>query len=407
MLSCVAGGKPAKRALPTVPKAVDADRLASDWLDKGWHQSTTARGFCDGEPQRQHPMAAFNNFLEASGALIDGREYGKNDSEKNVCSAPQSRQRDGFHSLQAVCTGLGHCLLPNDVRDYRNQAHSTIATASAKVSSAGIREQEMARFPRLQGADVGLPHTKRPMTVENNKLLRSTSMKGGQRGEIDAALNVSATTQAKESLATSKRLRWRALTEEPASYDLYDNTFDLLLCSKGYPGLTTGQWCSGDRHQTDSAFYTGLRSVESTTRITNSYDPDHHLDTQVAANVATPWASDSAVPPPAGVFRLSHGGTGFVHYGYSWDIRAAKIEHMRQRLGTGTESEVFSRSTNDSRWCRFSNGGLSEIARQEHKKLEAQGIAHGVRSDCLRFEVRRSETHLQGGGGGGHFVRPL
>ena len=50
-------------------------------------------------------------------------------------------------------------------------------------------------------------------------------------------------------------------------------------------------------------------------------------------------AADGA-PASAGVFRLSHPGSGFVHYGYTWDITRAKAHQLRLLRGDGDTREV-------------------------------------------------------------------
>lgn len=83
----------------------------------------------------------------------------------------------------------------------------------------------------------------------------------------------------------------------------------------------------------------------------------------------------------AGVFRLMHVRTGFVHYGYSWDITGAKADQLR-RL-----SSCISSAPHPHR-------GLSAIVRRQQQQCESGGqigpwTPRETSFNSLRFEVIR------------------
>ena len=116
----------------------------------------------------------------------------------------------------------------------------------------------------------------------------------------------------------------------------------------------------------------------------NDKEPRHeHLN---AGKVAT-----------AGVFRLAHPDTGFVHYGYSWDITRAEEDQLRLlKAGRGGSSSGSSSSNKDSEFhphrglsdivCgHYASGGLC-TERKEGEDASRWDRAAGT----LRFEVVRS-----------------
>lgn len=85
----------------------------------------------------------------------------------------------------------------------------------------------------------------------------------------------------------------------------------------------------------------------------------------------------------AGVFRLTHAGTGFVHYGYSWDIGGAKADQLRQ-LSSGNSSDPHP------------HRGLSAVVRRQQQQHGNDGQIQawasrktGFNSLKLRYEVVR------------------
>lgn len=116
------------------------------------------------------------------------------------------------------------------------------------------------------------------------------------------------------------------------------------------------------------------------------------LDTRETA--ATPAAA-------AGVFRLAHPGTGFVHYGYSWDVARAEEDQLRRlKAGSGGSggkdgcSHPHRGLSAVVRGCHHASGGCWPRAEegkgqeQEQEKQEEQASRSGT--DLLRFEVVRT-----------------
>lgn len=85
----------------------------------------------------------------------------------------------------------------------------------------------------------------------------------------------------------------------------------------------------------------------------------------------------------AGVFRLTHAGTGYVHYGYSWDVAGAKADQMR-RLSSCNSSDLHP------------HRGLSALVRRQQQQHRGGGQIEpwALRETSfntlqLRFEVVR------------------
>lgn len=100
-----------------------------------------------------------------------------------------------------------------------------------------------------------------------------------------------------------------------------------------------------------------------------------------------------------GVFRLTHTGTGFVHYGYSWDIAGAKEDQLR-RLRIACSDDI---NCNNNSGAPHPHRGLSAVVRGQQEKqprnveqLESEGardnnfkaVSNGEMRQ-LRFEVVR------------------
>lgn len=102
----------------------------------------------------------------------------------------------------------------------------------------------------------------------------------------------------------------------------------------------------------------------------------------------------------SGVFRLTHTGTGFVHYGYSWDIAGAKEDQLR-RLRMARSDDT---TCNNIGGGPHPHRGLSAIVRGQQEnpscveQLEPEGVtpdnsfkavSNGEVQQQLRFEVVR------------------
>lgn len=99
----------------------------------------------------------------------------------------------------------------------------------------------------------------------------------------------------------------------------------------------------------------------------------------------------------AGVFRLTHTGTGFVHYGYTWDIAGAKADQFRRlRMACSNDTNCNNNS------APHPHRGLSTIVRrqQEQSRCVERPGSEGTRATSfhapsddemlqLRFEVVR------------------
>lgn len=77
----------------------------------------------------------------------------------------------------------------------------------------------------------------------------------------------------------------------------------------------------------------------------------------------------------AGVFRLAHAGTGFVHYGYSWDIAGAKADQLR-RLSNGNSSDPhphrgLSAVVRGQQQQQYGDGGQSEAWAARKNSLDS------------------------------------
>ncbi|CAM9304017.1 unnamed protein product, partial [Ectocarpus sp. 12 AP-2014] len=89
----------------------------------------------------------------------------------------------------------------------------------------------------------------------------------------------------------------------------------------------------------------------------------------------------------AGVFRLTHAATGYVHYGYSWDIGGAKAEQLR-RLGLESGDSFSSNSTD-----LHPHRGLSAIVcGHKENNLGGRGDLEGT----IRKKLRGSAEAAMG-----------
>ncbi|CAB1113397.1 unnamed protein product [Ectocarpus sp. CCAP 1310/34] len=95
-------------------------------------------------------------------------------------------------------------------------------------------------------------------------------------------------------------------------------------------------------------------------------------------NNAAPFDGGSSAAI-AGVFRLTHAATGYVHYGYSWDIGGAKAEQLR-RLGFESGDSLSSNSTD-----LHPHRGLSAIVcGYKENNLGGRGDVEGTTPKKLR-----------------------
>ncbi|CAM9115968.1 unnamed protein product [Ectocarpus sp. 13 AM-2016] len=151
--------------------------------------------------------------------------------------------------------------------------------------------------------------------------------------------------------------------EERISYGLHNDPMDLMLRSKGQRRSGLG----------DLQIRPGSAGLN---------------------NNAAPFGGGSSAAI-AGVLRLTHAATGYVHYGYSWDIGGAKAEQLRRlRLESGESSSSNSNDLHPHRGlsaivCGHKENNLGSrdyLEGNTRKKL--RGSAEAAMRP-IRFEVVR------------------
>lgn len=370
------GITPQKRALPEVPMAA-ASKLSttrrrsgkpsSDFTAAGLLRDTALDATSEA-PDREHPMAAFDNLLEAFEAYIEGRGPGliasstsSGTRQQERVTSPQQQPQDHVKRKRRM---LGHDRHANGKRRSTSRFIASMASL-ARTNAGGGGDTHL---PRLRSNN----HIADPVFAQrstNNKMFRSRS--------LEEALAVDLSPRAAESSALDHPCSESPL--EAPRYDLEDGPFDVMLRSKSITGRMTSKQRSnlnnveiGDDPESTNTF----RAVGS------RHSGNDHPDPALAEIVTIDWSSGSGVaPPPAGIFQISDPGTGFVHYGYSWNVYGAKaeqllkLEHDTDETGSG--------------WGH-PHKGLSSIARwRKRQDGESQTGRQGMRRrvDWLCCEV--------------------
>lgn len=339
-----------KRALPPVPTAkggqrpsavrsgtnLDTSTPATVPNPSSHHliltsQNTDRMTAVGGKATGPHPLGAFDDLLEAFDDYIDGRLYSSSMSE----GSPPVPFNPSTDSVRLINSPGGHD------GDNCNRLPRLHSSPSAQQGAPGLA----------------------PESRSSTKIFQRTTT------EARAAAHPPFTPAApmpNPSLAES---------ETPA-YCLDDNPFDLMLRSKDV-GRVSSPYLSGET--TASTPFVGFEAAVDTKKAGLDLT---ELGTKFAENMGK---FPDRAGATAGVFRLSHRDSGFIHYGYSWDLRGVKAEQLR-------------RLTRDHRagsagFCHPHKGLSALVQNQQERRLKMTGGVTGnstrQRSDCIFFEVVR------------------
>lgn len=344
--SCSGGRRKyhAHRTLPPVPDSTLTTAechppIRSDvglsWNEPAVQRSNNAHMLVgdEGGHRQRHPMDDFDDLLRAFDDLIDGESR----STKGVGSRTYKRA--------AACP----------------QGAPTSVLRPARRSTQGTSDNDSSSrlFPRLDDS--------RPATVERQQEKPSVGSSRRGVGRMGRVMSRSMSSEGRYHpqrcfavpsfpIASSQHhdddrrekneshfLPCGALREKGG-----DDAFDLMLQSKEQNRQACNNTCYWtDHYGSNSGAFLGLSSLEETYYGSNSgtvlgrssaqktnYDstqPDGAGDTSNSGGHHVGDGSGGGeTTPQAGVFRISHPGAGFVHYGYTWDIGGAKEDQLRR-----------------------------------------------------------------------------
>lgn len=369
------------RALPEVPMAA-ASELSTPQrlLWKPSSDSTAAELLRDTPldvtveaPERDHPMASFDKLLEAFEAYIEGRGPGFTADNTPPSTRQQQKWMTFSHQQQQGQLKKKRQVIGDDrrARSIRSPSPSSVVSA-ASVAPTDARGGGNTRLPQLRPNN-RIAHPV-PAKQSEKQVFRSRS--------LEEALTVDSSSRTRDSPSPA-----HSHSESPlkvSSYDLDDGPFDVMLRSKH----TTEWMTSKQRRNIDNVEIADDPEYSNGFVVVGSKNSGgDHSDTALE-EIVTPNCSSSfgAASPPAGIFRISDPDTGFVHYGYSWDLSGAKAEQLL-KLEQDTVEIASDRG--------HPHKGLSSVA-QWHKRHdgESQTRRHvmGRPVDWLCFEVSLSRS---------------
>ncbi|CAN0018446.1 unnamed protein product [Ectocarpus sp. 6 AP-2014] len=265
------------------------------------------------------------NSIKGSSDMIAGSSGGYEE--------PTDRHRmDDFDSLLTAFDGFIRGRTDGASTD-RSQPRFEHFDSNSRTHQLPAKTDGGARLPRLYSrsssvlsADLG--SQRRPGTRKNDR--RTSRTKASPASP--SAVNI---------------LTPHPALEERILYGLHDDPMDLMLRSRGKRRSGLG----------DLQIRPGSAGLN---------------------NNAAPFGGGSSAAI-AGVFRLTHAATGYVHYGYSWDIGGAKAEQLR-RLGFESGDSFSSNSTD-----LHPHRGLSAIVcGHKENNLGGRGDLEGTTRKNLR-----------------------
>lgn len=327
------------RALPAVPApATGGDSALRRPQEANQELGDMTLSSCY-EPHARHPMDDFDDLLQAFDGFIDGSE-----NVSGIVDRGQPRKHN-----QGTKRGAGMAAVDPFVRHPDPRA---------------TPDEERGRLPRLHRRSSGASVD--PSWLQTELERPRTHAKGRRTSH----------TQPIKSLSQLSHKHSQPLGWERKLHDLqYDDPLELMLRSKvnRRPDLE------------------GLDFRHGNTIRPSQKD----LDTcSGEAGTAIDFVYSTAT---AGVFRLTHTSTGFVHYGYSWDIAGAKADQLRRLRMAFSDGVNCNNSSAPHR-----HRGLSAVVRREQEqpwcidRLESGGARdnnlQAVSNDevqQLRFEVVR------------------
>ncbi|CAM9485772.1 unnamed protein product [Ectocarpus fasciculatus] len=273
------------------------------------------------------------NSVKGSSSMIAG---GSGDYEEPTDRHPM----DDFESLLTAFDGFIRGRTDGTSTD-RIQPRTGIfpnsdSSSSSRTSQPIAKADNGSRLPRLYS---------RSSSVSAADLVSQRRPGSRSKGRRTSRANASPVSPpAENNLAPQPQLE----QERMLLYGLHDDSMDLMLRSKGQrrPGL------GGLQNRSGSA--TGLN------------------------NNAAPFGGRSSAAI-AGVFRLTHATTGYVHYGYSWDIGGAKADQLR-RLGV-ERGDSFS---NNSSVLHPHRGLSAIVCGHKANNLGVRGDLEGTTRKKLR-----------------------
>lgn len=264
-------------------------------------QRVGAVKFTEDEKFCEHPMDAFEDILDALDEFLDIGTSRK--------AAVGTSYSDGPKPY----------LLPRDNSHRGPTSNDTRRVNPRQVPRAKSRPFRKARkgengqLPRLwlppSDDDTGAERL-----TKTGVYLQSTSKKTHHLARIISA-RASSTTHGDTCIRQGNKLLVDVLDDGP---------FDIMLRCREQPS-------SRAHERTTTASYT------SETALNDGLDPEAGRRRKFVDFVEKKDAEGDltgCVSASAGVFRISHPSTGFVHYGYTWDIAGAK-EHQLRLLREG------------------------------------------------------------------------
>lgn len=259
-----------------------------------------------------HPLEKFDNLLKAFDGFIGGSADGSNVHRSSpFAGVPFTTNSSTGNTSIASKTSNQTDVIVHEANSCTTKQHSRLSP------------DDGGRLPRL--------YSRSSSASEFNPRLRESAGVNAKRRR---------TSRVQPSPATPQTLRNVIRSHERGSRTscyLHDNPLNLMLRSKGKR--------RPDRE--DLQIRTG--SV-----VGSDYDD---IDSQSRrCSIST---GESGPKTMAGVFRLADAGTGFVHYGYSWDIAGAEADQLRL-LGMEDSDGI-----NGTSVARHQHRGLSALVRAE------------------------------------------
>lgn len=266
------------RALPAVPVAT-AGVLRARGPRRRIHgysapADANSLGKCRG-----HPMDAFEDLLVSFDSFIASSD-----------DTTTSKTRDGTQGYPRPHT---HDANSNRVATRMDPITTRIPPLNVTDDTSEIQ----SRLPRLHHSPPPVPGA--TDTSKTTKACHTQSINRKPKASLASA--------------TASPVCWhsRRLEHDSVAEDLDVDPLDLMLRCKGQRGRPE---MHGLSWKLDTS------GTGATPRTSTLEGPE---------GVALTTGMDSFSGVTAGVFRLSHPGTGFVYYGYSWDITAAKADQLR------------------------------------------------------------------------------
>lgn len=279
----ISDGHEESRVLPAM-SALSVKRITSKRGSRKYHPETGGAMRGSGEPPDRQSMNAFDDLLSGVDAYLGIRH----ETEQNAGMVDSCRSEfQGYGSIHYTVAG------PLNVSGQTNKNRQHGKNHSGRYDNGG-------RLPCLRGLCSVVPANGGD-PGQAIKMYRSSSCGDAQPLPPSASAVVD-----EHSSHTGREL-----------YSLDDDPFDLMLWSKAKARSRRGK----------------LFRLEGECACVAPEDSDgggEFSHNEFGAKRAWSMATDDVSRTAAGVFRVSHDSTGFVHYDYTWDIAGAKAGQLRK-----------------------------------------------------------------------------